>query len=39
LAESIAAEERMAAEKIASSWDRAVDASLREQAIGAATSG
>jgi ferritin-like metal-binding protein YciE len=34
LAESIAAEERAAAEKIAAAWDLAVDASLREQAVG-----
>ena len=36
LAESIAAEERAAAEKIAAAWDLAVDASLREQAVGSA---
>ena len=39
LAESIAAEERAAAEKIAAAWDLAVDASLREQAVSAAGSG
>jgi ferritin-like metal-binding protein YciE len=39
LAESIAAEERAAAEKIAGSWDRAIEASLREQGVGAAGSG
>jgi hypothetical protein len=36
LAHSIAAEERMAAEKLAGSWDRAVDASLHE-VVGAAS--
>jgi ferritin-like metal-binding protein YciE len=39
LAESIAAEERAAAEKIAAAWDLAVDASLREQAVSSAGSG
>jgi ferritin-like metal-binding protein YciE len=38
LAESIAGEERAAAEKIAGGWDRAVEASLHEQGVGAAGS-
>lgn len=39
LARDIAAQERAAADNIADRWDRAVDASLREQAVGAAGSG
>jgi ferritin-like metal-binding protein YciE len=38
LAESIAGEEREAAEKIAGGWDRALDASRHEQGVGAAGS-
>jgi hypothetical protein len=38
LAESIAGEEREAAGKIAEGWDRALDASLHEQGVGAAGS-
>jgi ferritin-like metal-binding protein YciE len=37
LAQSIAAEERAAADTIAGAWERAIDASLREQAVGTAS--
>jgi hypothetical protein len=38
LAESTAGEGREAAEKIAGGWDRALEASLHEQGVGAADS-